>query len=79
MKKTTEKMIQQFQDNKACVKHMIGSALDNAKSFVDDHSEGIMYTIIYGGSAIIFGQTIHYMHLLNKAAKNGRFFTGNIR
>ena len=79
MKKVIEQIKQNIDENKENAKYRVRSVLENAKEFVDDHSEGIMYTIIYGGSAIIFGQSIRYMHLLNKAAKDGRFFTGNIR
>jgi hypothetical protein len=79
MKKVIEQIEQKIDENKEDVKYRVRSVLENAKEFVDDHSEGIMYTIIYGGSAILFGQSIRYMHLLNKAAKKGQFFAGNIR
>lgn len=72
-----KKVIEQIEQKD--VKNRVRSVLKNAKEFVDDHNEGIMYTIVYGGSAILFGQSIRYMHLLNKAAKKGQFFAGNIR
>lgn len=46
---------------------------ENTKEFVSDHMEGIFYTVLMGGLAITYGQSIKYMHLLNKAAKNGNF------
>ena len=61
-------------DQKVSVKDRIAGFVDNAKDFIEDHEEGIFMTIIGGGCAIIIGQSIHYMHLLNKAAKNGKFF-----
>ena len=73
-----EALKQNIQLNKENVKYRVRSAVESAKDFVSDHSEGILYTIVYGGSAIIFGQSIHYMHLLNKAAKRGQFY-GNFR
>ena len=45
----------------------------NTEEFVSDHAEGIFYGILMGGLAITYGQSIKYMHLLNKAAKNGDF------
>ena len=72
MKKTLK--LKQINIKKEDVMDRVRSAVDGAKDFVSDHSEGILYTIVYGGSAIIFGQSIHYMHLLNKAAKRGQFF-----
>ena len=61
-------------DQKVSVKDRIAGFVDNAKDFMEEHAEGICMSIYLGGSAIIFGQSIRYMHLLNKAAKNGKFF-----
>lgn len=54
------------------IRNVPGAVMD----FMDKHSEGIMSIIVYGGTTILFGQCIHYMHTLNKAAKDGKFFNG---
>lgn len=66
-------------EQKMIVKDRIASVLETTKDFVEDHSEGIFCTIVYGGLTVLFGQTIHYMHLLNKHARKGQFFTCNFR
>lgn len=60
-------------ERKMTMKERVLSALDTAKDFVDDHAEAIAYVIYLGGSAIIFGESIRYMHLLNRNAKKGIF------
>ena len=64
---------EQNVEQKVCMRDRIGSVLENAKDFVEDHVEAIAYTIYLGGCAIIFGQSIRYMHLLNKSAAKGIF------
>ncbi len=44
-----------------------------AKDAFDDHPEEILYGLIAGGLVITYGQSIRYMHLLNKSAKQGTF------
>jgi len=65
----TERMTEQ----KIRMKDRIASVLENAKDFVADHTAEIAYGIYLGGTAIIFGQSIRYMHLLNKSAAKGIF------
>ena len=79
MENVTEVIEQKIDENKEDVKYRIRSAAEVAKDFIEDHNEGICLTILYGGIAVLFGQSIRYMHLLNKAAKSGRFYTGVIR
>ena len=74
-----EDVIERNDEQKISMKDRIGAAVENAKDFIEDHNEGICLTILYGGMAILFGQSIHYMHLLNKNAKKGNFFAGNFR
>ena len=57
-------------------KSRIRQAADRVMEFVEDHTEGILMTAFTVPSVIMFGQTIRYMHLLNKAAKKGNFFIG---
>ena len=66
-------VIEQEMEQKIRMKDRITSVLENTKDFVEDHAEAIAYTIYLGGTAIIFGQSIRYMHLLNKSAKKGIF------
>ena len=74
-----EEVIERISEQKINIRDRIDAALETAKDFVEDHSEGICLTILYGGCAILFGQSIRYMHLLNKHAKNGQFFVGSLR
>ena len=60
-------------EQKIRMRNRIVSVLENAKNFVVDHTAEITYGIYLGGTAIIFGQSIRYMHLLNKSAKKGIF------
>lgn len=60
-------------EQKIRMRDRIASVLDNVKDFVEDHTAEIAYGIYLGGTAIIFGQSIRYMHLLNKSAKRGIF------
>lgn len=55
-------------------KTWIRKTADNIVEFVEDHAEGILLTAVTAPMVIMFGQTIRYMHLLNKAAKRGEFF-----
>lgn len=55
-------------------KTWIRKTTENIVEFVEDHAEGILLTAVTAPMAIMFGQTIRYMHLLNKAAKRGEFF-----
>lgn len=64
---------EQNMEQKIRVKDRIVSVLENAKDFVVDHTAEIAYGLYLGGTAIIFGQSIRYMHLLNKSAKRGIF------
>lgn len=66
-------VFEQKMEQKIRMKDRITSVLENAKDFVEDYAEAIAYTIFLGGTAIIFGQSIRYMHLLNKSAKKGIF------
>ena len=52
----------------------IRKTTENIVEFVEDHAEGILLTAVAAPMVIMFGQTIRYMHLLNKAAKKGNFF-----
>lgn len=79
MEENIYEVYEQETEQKMTVKDRIASVLETTKDFVEDHSEGILYTIFYGGLTVLFGQTIHYMHLLNKHARKGQFFTGNFR
>ena len=47
--------------------------VDKVEEFLDDHGTAILYTIVFGGAAIIYGQSIRYLHYLNKFAKKGIF------
>ena len=62
-----------FKELGSKAKEKAVSAGSTVKDFVGDHEAGIMYTILYGGLTIYFGQLIHYMHMLNKNAKTGVF------
>ena len=64
---------EQNTEQKICMRDRIASVLDNAKDFVVDHTAEIAYGLYLGGTAIIFGQSIRYMHLLNKSAAKGIF------
>ena len=64
---------EQETKQKVCMKDRIASVLENAKDFAADHTAEIAYGIYLGGMAIIFGQSIRYMHLLNKNAAKGIF------
>lgn len=64
---------EQEMEQKIRMKDRIASVLENAKDFVADHTAEIAYGIYLGGMAIIFGQSIRYMHLLNKSAAKGIF------
>lgn len=64
---------EQNMEQKISMKNRICSVLENAKDFVEDHTAEIAYGIYLGGMAIIFGQSIRYMHLLNKNAAKGIF------
>jgi len=55
-------------------KTWIRKTTENIVEFVEDHAEGILLTAVTAPMVIMFGQTIRYMHLLNKAAKKGNFF-----
>lgn len=55
-------------------KTWIRQATDTVMEFMGDHAEGILLGTITISSTILFGQSIRYMHLLNKAAKKGNFF-----
>jgi len=55
-------------------KTWIRKTADSIVEFVEDHAEGILLTAITAPMVIMFGQSIRYMHLLNKAAKKGNFF-----
>lgn len=67
------------EEQKIGMKERIADVLENVSDFVKDHSDDIYMTILYGGTAVLFGQSIRYMHLLNKNAKKGNFFAGNFR
>ena len=60
-------------EEKAEEKTWIRKTADNIVEFVEDHAEGILLTAVTAPMVIMFGQTIRYMHLLNKAAKRGEF------
>lgn len=64
---------EQNMEQKVSMRDRIASVLDNVKDFVEDHTAEIAYTIYLGGTAIIFGQSIRYMHLLNKSTAKGIF------
>lgn len=64
---------EQNMEQKVSIRDRIASVLDNVKDFVEDHTAEIAYGIYLGGTAIIFGQSIRYMHLLNKSAAKGIF------
>ena len=64
---------EQKVEQKVCMRDRIGSVLENVKDFVVDHTAEIAYGLYLGGTAIIFGQSIRYMHLLNKSAAKGIF------
>ena len=64
---------EQNMEQKVSMKNRIASVMENAKDFVEDHTAEIAYGIYLGGTAIIFGQSIRYMHLLNKSAAKGIF------
>lgn len=66
-------VFEQEMEQKIHMRDRIASVLENAKDFVVDHTAEIAYGIYLGGTAIIFGQSIRYMHLLNKSAKKGIF------
>ena len=66
-------LTEQMTEQKIRMKDRIASVLENAKDFVVDHTAEIAYGLYLGGTAIIFGQSIRYMHLLNKNAKKGIF------
>ena len=66
-------VIEQEMEQKICMRDRIVSVLENAKDFVGDHTAEIAYGLYLGGMAIIFGQSIRYMHLLNKNAAKGIF------
>lgn len=66
-------VFEQEMEQKIRMKDRIASVLENAKDFLADHTAEIAYGIYLGGTAIIFGQSIRYMHLLNKSAKKGIF------
>lgn len=61
-------------EEKAEEKSWIRKTTENIVEFVEDHAEGILLTAVTAPMVIMFGQTIRYMHLLNKAAKKGNFF-----
>lgn len=64
---------EQKMEQKVSMRDRIASVLDNVKDFVEDHTAEIACGIYLGGTAIIFGQSIRYMHLLNKSAAKGIF------
>lgn len=64
---------EQKMEQKVSMRDRIASVLDNVKDFVEDHTAEIACGIYLGGTAIIFGQSIRYMHLLNKNAAKGIF------
>ena len=64
---------EQKMEQKYGIKDRIASVLDNVKDFVEDHTAEIAYGIYLGGTVLVFGQSIRYMHYLNKAAKRGIF------
>lgn len=64
---------EQNMEQKVSMRDRIASVMENAKDFVEDHTAEIAYGIYLGGTAIIFGQSIRYMHLLNKSAAKGIF------
>ena len=66
-------VFEQMTEQKICMRDRIASVLENAKDFVADHTAEIAYGIYLGGTAIVFGQSIRYMHYLNKSAKKGIF------
>lgn len=66
-------VVETEQAQKICMRDRIGAVVRKVEDFVEDHSEGIYMTILYGGTAIVFGQSIRYMHLLNKSAAKGIF------
>lgn len=66
-------VFEQEMEQKICTRNRIASVLENAKDFVDDHMEGIIMGVYLGGCAIIFGQSIRYMHYVNRYAKKGIF------
>ena len=55
-------------------KSWIRKTTENIVEFVEDHAEGILLAAVTAPMVIMFGQTIRYMHLLNKAVKKGYFF-----
>lgn len=44
-----------------------------AKDAFEDHPDEVLFGVLMGGLVITYGQSIRYMHLLNKQAKNGTF------
>lgn len=64
---------EQNMEQKVSMRDRIASVLENVKDFVEDHTAEIACGIYLGGTAIIFGQSIRYMHLLNKSAAKGIF------
>ena len=55
-------------------KSWIRKTTENIMESIEDHAEGILLMAVTAPMVIMFGQTIRYMHLLNKAAKKGNFF-----
>ena len=46
---------------------------EKTKDVIEEHGNEIMYGVLIGGLVITYGQSINYMRLLNKAAKQGNF------
>lgn len=55
------------------IKAKLKSGLDAGVEFIGDHSEEIFYGVVIGACAVVYGQTIRYMHYLNRDAKKGIF------
>ena len=67
--------MRKFKDfcEKVGVRERSTAFVEKAEEFIEDHGTGILYTLICGGAVVIYGQTIRYMHYVNKFAKHGIF------
>ena len=64
---------EKYESRAEYIKAKVKQIAENVEDFMEDHGSSVFYVGICAGAAIIYGQSIRYMHLLNKAAKNGYF------
>lgn len=62
-----------FAGMKDAVCEKVKTGCETVVSYVKDNPEQLFWGVMIAGLSVSYGQSIRYMHMLNKTAKNGTF------